>query len=245
MMEKLKSLSGKQIALLIFLAFGAIFAMTNQKKQQDDLMVDNYENKQEVVGEATGENTGDVENNEFEPSGEDVVAPENTENNENHEDVVTPEPTEEPTEEPAESETVDDTTETETDTDTETDTETDVESGTESETETETDVKAEIPSEIILVSGEVGDYGEHITMNGHSYLIYRIPAGTYTAINAGEETAQFIIISNDTKDVNGTTYPTSTSTVLLYRDDHAEITVSDNQYIELQGESSFKFVRME
>lgn len=73
---------------------------------------------------------------------------------------------------------------------------------TEPEREEEPAPPAEDQSGIELVAGEKGEYGEPYTVNKgtefeENYIVYRVPAGTYTVTNTGDYMSQFNVCSEE------------------------------------------------
>ena len=62
--------------------------------------------------------------------------------------------------------------------------------------ETTTEEKSEA---ITLTFGDVGEYGTKETLGDKEYIAYRVPAGTYTATNKGENMAQVTIYKDGTQ----------------------------------------------
>ena len=67
---------------------------------------------------------------------------------------------------------------------------------TEQTEEATTEEKSEA---ITLTFGDVGEYGTKETLGDKEYIAYRVPAGTYTATNKGENMAQVTIYKDGTQ----------------------------------------------
>ena len=68
---------------------------------------------------------------------------------------------------------------------------------TETET-TEDESTAPAEDDFVITGGEAGAFGELIQMNGENLLVYRLPKGSYTVTNEGEEVASLSVYSNKT-----------------------------------------------
>lgn len=86
---------------------------------------------------------------------------------------------------------------------------------------------------IRLVDGELGEYGQEITIPNetfgeYTYIWYNIPSGTYTVIYEGEqERATVFIVGNESsEDVRNTLYFTQYG-------ESQQITVEDGTHLEL------------
>lgn len=87
-------------------------------------------------------------------------------------------------------------------------------------------------SSIRLVDGELGEYGEGVTIPSqtygeYTYVWYRIPAGDYTVITEKDgRTTVFVVGDESSEDVRSTTYLTEYG-------ESQDITVEEGSHIEL------------
>ncbi len=100
--------------------------------------------------------------------------------------------------------------------------------------------------EIVLVAGEIGDYGTEVIINEDTEFEecvcqYRVPAGTYTVTNKGEYMNQFNIYSIETHITeDGWEEPAEVFFVkLIDVGESKTVTIEDGQYIEIHEPAVF------
>lgn len=92
-------------------------------------------------------------------------------------------------------------------------------------------------SSIRLVDGELGEYGEEVTIPSqtygeYTYVWYRVPAGDYTVITEKEgRTTVFVVGDESSEDIRSTTYLTEYG-------ESQDITVEEGTHIELTGSAA-------
>lgn len=110
---------------------------------------------------------------------------------------------------------------------------------------TESSIDSEESADIIdLVAGELGEYGQKITLNENTDFpdtnyCYFIPAGTYTIKNIGDNPTQVDITKNEKKadkDADGNTieYWAEVNPCLIKENESAEVTIDEGYFIEIE-----------
>lgn len=104
----------------------------------------------------------------------------------------------------------------------------------------EIDTASESSSQgITLVDGELGEYGKYVTVDGHTFINYYIPEGTYTILNNGILCKVYLAKDNYYENSDG--YQENEIVKTLEFSNHGEsdtITISEGEHLELTSSAT-------